>query len=137
MSVFQAVALALIATMLAVSARKLSGVQARASAALFWFVLWSAAALAILNPDATTVVARRLGIQRGADLVVYCAILAFFAAFFFVYVRIRQLTRDVTLLTRELAVRAAQDPVHFADQHEPGPVAGSASAAERIAVQGP
>jgi hypothetical protein len=105
---FQIAAFVFIGIMLVVSARNLLRVHARPLTAGFWFVLWLAAAIAILNPNATTALAKSVGIQRGADLVVYCTVLGFFVAFFLVYLKIRQLTHDVTVLTRELALRDAR-----------------------------
>jgi hypothetical protein len=110
MRLFQLIAVPFIAAMVAVSLRGLLRARGRLAASLFWTLLWTAAGVAVLVPDATTQVARSLGIQRGADLVIYCAILGFTVGFYFVYVRLRQLTREITVLTRELAIRDAQPP---------------------------
>ncbi len=74
---------------------------------LAWAVVWLATGLAILLPDLTIVVAKALGIGRGADLVLYCAVIVMLVGFFMVYARLRRLRRDVTLLTRHLAIREA------------------------------
>ena len=71
---------------------------------LAWFLLWSSAALAVAFPDLTVLVARMLGIARGADLVFYCAILGMFVGFFAVYVKLRRLERTLTLIVRHIAL---------------------------------
>jgi hypothetical protein len=74
---------------------------------LFWLTVWTAAALAILNPEWTRVVAQALGIARGADLVFYCAILAMFVGFFLVYAKLRRLDHRLTTIVREMAIDEA------------------------------
>ena len=76
--------------------------------AVFWIGLWSAATAAILDPELTVGVARFLGIDRGADLVFYCGILAMLAGFFLTYVRLRRIDRHVTVLVRQLAILEAR-----------------------------
>jgi hypothetical protein len=76
----------------------------------FWSLIWTAAALAIAFPESTVVVARALGIARGADLVFYSAILAMMIGFFLVYVRLRRLERNISLLVRRLALDEAPEP---------------------------
>lgn len=107
MRLFQLLALPFIAAMLFVSARNLFLVRARLIASMFWVLLWLATFIAVVDPDKTTEVARALGIYRGADLLVYSAVLAFIVGFYLVYLRLRQLSREITLLTRELALRDA------------------------------
>lgn len=108
MRLFQILALPFIAVMLIVSARSFVGARARPLASAFWLLLWSAAGIAIVVPDATTRVARLLGIQRGADLLVYSTVLGFLVGFYLVYLKVRQLTREITVLTRELAILDAR-----------------------------
>ena len=69
-----------------------------------WLLLWVAAGVAIARPQLTVVVAQRLGIQRGADLIFYLAILGMFVGFFLVYVRLRRLDEGMTALVRRLRV---------------------------------
>jgi small membrane protein len=103
MRLFQLFALAFVAVMLVVSVRNFLRVRARPLAAVFWLLLWSAAGIALVMPDATTQVARLLGIRRGADLVAYSTALGFLVGFYLVYLKVRQLTREITILTREVA----------------------------------
>ncbi|HWF86464.1 MAG TPA: DUF2304 domain-containing protein, partial [Vicinamibacterales bacterium] len=108
MRLFQILVLPFTAVMLIVSARSLVRARARPIAAAFWLLLWSAAAVALAMPDATTQVARLLGIRRGADLVAYSTALGFLVGSYLVYLKIRQLTREITVLTRELALLDAR-----------------------------
>jgi hypothetical protein len=108
MRLFQLLALPFIAVMLAVSIRNLFKVPSRITVALFWVVLWLATLFAVMYPDSTTRFARAFGIYRGADLLVYSAVLAFIVGFYVVSLRLRQMSREITVLTRELALLDAE-----------------------------
>jgi len=75
--------------------------------ALLWALLWLVAGVAIMWPGVTKVIANALGIGRGADLVLYCAVVVMMVGFLMVYVRLRRIRREMTLLVRELAIRDA------------------------------
>jgi len=85
---------------------------------LTWAFVWLCTGVAIARPDLTTLVAQALGIRRGADLVLYCAVIVMLIGFFMVYARLRRLRRDLTLLTRHLAIRDAA-PTSLTDQPAP------------------
>jgi small membrane protein len=72
---------------------------------LLGIVVWSTAAVAIALPDLTSLVANTLGINRGADLVFYLAILGGVSVCFFFYQRSRQLEDLLTELIRREAIR--------------------------------
>jgi len=72
-----------------------------------WVILWCSAGAAIAFPESTVVVARFLGISRGADLVFYCAILGMLMGFFAIYVKLRRIERNITTLVREVALAQA------------------------------
>ncbi len=86
-----------------------------------WTSLWVAAGVAIARPQLTVVVAQALGIQRGADLIFYVAILAMFVGFFLTYVRLRRLDEGLTAVVRRLAVAEARHRIEETAQHEPRP----------------
>lgn len=73
-------------------------------------IVWLLAGVAIAMPDSTTTIARTLGIGRGADLITYSLAIAFVVTTFYFYHRYRQLTVDLTTLTRHLALLSAQSP---------------------------
>ncbi len=70
----------------------------------FWLLVWITVGTTMIWPEATAYVARRLGIGRGADLVMYVSVLTMLVGFFYVYTRFRRLDRTITLLVRRLAV---------------------------------
>lgn len=72
-----------------------------------WLILWVGAGVAIARPELTVLVARALGIARGADLVFYSAILAMFIGFFAVYMKFRRIEGGITTLVRHIALLEA------------------------------
>lgn len=85
-------------------------------------LVWSAAALAIANPDAVQQLAGFLGIGRGADVVLYLFVLGFLGTSFFLYARCRRLEQRITLLVRHIAL---QEAIHGEDLGSSGEVGGS------------
>ena len=77
--------------------------------ALLWCAVWGAMIVAVLDPSRLTRIAKLVGIGRGADLLLYVAVVVMLIGFVMVYARLHRLRRDVTLLVRELAVRGARD----------------------------
>lgn len=71
---------------------------------LAWLAFWLTGAVAVLFPDSATDVARRLGVGRGVDLIIYFSLVALFYAIFRIFVRIERVGRDITTLTRLLAI---------------------------------
>jgi hypothetical protein len=72
---------------------------------LFWIALWSLTGLIVAFPDATSVIAHVLGIGRGADLIMYGALLGAYYLIFRVHLVIDRLEHAVTEVVRELALR--------------------------------
>ncbi len=72
---------------------------------LLWLVLWTGAATVIMFPISTVIMARFLGIGRGADLVLYTSLIVTLYLLFRLYVRLEQVNREVTQIVRELALR--------------------------------
>ena len=107
MSGFQHIALPALAVLAALSLHSAWRGRGSRSASALWLAVWSGAALAIAWPDLTQQVAHSLGVRRGADLVFYCAVLVMLGGFFVVSLRLRQLSRETTLLVRHLALREA------------------------------
>lgn len=77
--------------------------------ALLWCLVWGAMIVAVLDPSRLTRLARFVGIGRGADLLLYIAVVVMLVGFVMIYARLHRLRRDVTLLVRELAVRGARE----------------------------
>jgi len=108
MLLFQLVAVPFIVVMLGISIRNLFKPPVRLVNASFWVVLWLATLFSVIYPDTTSKLARALGIHRGADLLVYSAVMAFIVGFYVVSLRLRQMSREITLLTREVALLDAE-----------------------------
>ncbi len=105
MNLFQILALAVVGLLLLVSVTGvLRGSVARRDGIL-WTLLWLAAGVAIVRPGLTRVVAKALGIGRGADLVLYCAVVVMMIGFLMTYSRLRRIQRDLTLVVRHIAKR--------------------------------
>ncbi|MBI2444125.1 MAG: DUF2304 domain-containing protein [Candidatus Magasanikbacteria bacterium] len=79
-----------------------------APGAVFWLVFWTAGIAVVIFPvPITFYFARRLGVGRGADLVVYAALALLFFLVFNLMVRSERLNREVTKLTRTIALAEA------------------------------
>lgn len=76
---------------------------------VIWFLLWLAVLLVFWQPDATTYLANTLGIGRGADLVVYAAIIIIFYILFKIFVRLNKLDSDLTRVVRSDALKKDAD----------------------------
>ena len=108
MTTFQAVGLPLLGLIALVTAIAVLRHIINPRAGLAWLILWISAAIAIARPSITMQIAHALGIGRGADLVLYCAILGMLIAFFLVYIRFKRVERDITRLVRHIAISEAE-----------------------------
>lgn len=108
MRLFQVIAVPFIAIMLAFSVWNLLKGRGRTLASLAWVALWGASLVAVRYPEMTTRLARSVGIGRGADLLLYLAVLGAIVAFSVVSLRLRQMSREITVLTREVALLDAE-----------------------------
>lgn len=82
-------------------------------------VVWTLAAVTIAVPDSSTTVAQVLGITRGADLLTYVLAIAFIVVSFYLYNRNRQLTLELTTLTRHIALQSARPPLRDSTAADP------------------
>jgi hypothetical protein len=123
MSAFQIIALATLGLLAALTVASL--VRNRRPAAALWLPVWIAAGVAVVEPNATTWVAHWLGIERGADLVFYSAVLGGLVAFFLVFLRLRSLNRQITVLTRHIATANPKPPIDPAPTGEPAAAGGA------------
>lgn len=95
--------------------------------ALAWSCAWILAAVVILLPQTTSVVARFFGVGRGVDFVVYASIIVLFFLVFKIFIALDKLEHEMTELVRrdalialdatgrmdkELALDASQDKSH-------------------------
>jgi hypothetical protein len=61
-----------------------------------------------IEPNWTTSIAHRLGISRGTDLLLYLLVLTVLYGFLLIYLKLRRVRRELTLLVREIAIREAE-----------------------------
>jgi small membrane protein len=107
MSVFQTIFVPLCALIsLVVLVRTWKGHVSRSNG-FFWVIAWLSAAVFIAVPSSTTAIARSLGIGRGADLILYIAILAGMGTSLYFYLRFRRLELALTGLIRREALKTA------------------------------
>lgn len=64
----------------------------------------------VLFPEVTTLVAQRVGLGRGADLIFYLFIVIALAAIFNLHLRIRANAEVITELARSIALMSARRP---------------------------
>lgn len=103
MTLFQWISLSFLACLLLVELW-----QAARSSSLrnVWWLriaVWLVTAVAIAQPVLITRLARTLGIERGADLVTYGAVLLLLITSLYFYARYLRLQQQITVLTRRLA----------------------------------
>jgi len=78
---------------------------------LLILVLFSGLAIFfILFPEKTNLIAQKVGVGRGADLLFYCCILFFLFILIKLFARIRRLERTLTELVRKQAKDEAKSP---------------------------
>ena len=64
----------------------------------------------VFFPEVTNSIAEKVGVGRGADLVLYCFILISLAAVFNIHLRIRSFNESITELARSIAISSAIKP---------------------------
>ena len=72
------------------------------------FVLLGFGAVAVIFPDATSDVAMFVGVGRGADLLTYVSIISVMFVLLHYYTKFVDLQRQLTDVTRELAILRAE-----------------------------
>jgi small membrane protein len=71
------------------------------------FIILGAGALAVLFPEDTDVIANYVGVGRGVDLIMYLFEVAAIFVLIHYYTKFVELQRQLTTLTRELAILKA------------------------------
>lgn len=75
---------------------------------VMWSVFWAAVGVAFVIPESLTKLANLLGIGRGADLVLYVAVVVMFYLMFRIFVRLEKMEREITKVVRQDALASAQ-----------------------------
>lgn len=71
---------------------------------IFWFGLFILALIGVFQPELTSVVAKRLGINRGSDAVIYASIILLFYLIFRTNILLENLRHDLTKLVRLISL---------------------------------
>ncbi len=71
-------------------------------------IFWIAGLVLIFNQDLTITIAKKLGISRGVDLVIYISLIFIFYMIYRTLVRVENTERQITQLVRKIAIRDAQ-----------------------------
>ena len=75
--------------------------EIKVSEFLMWLVFWLGVGVAFITPESLTKLANLLGIGRGADLVLYVAVVVVFYLMFRIFVRIEKMEKDITKIVRK------------------------------------
>lgn len=70
----------------------------------WWSLIWLALVWMVWYPSSTQTAADILGIGRGVDLVIYCALVFLFLTVFRLLVKLESLQRDITKVVRRNAL---------------------------------
>lgn len=91
----------------------------------------------VLVPEVTTVVANRLGVGRGADLIIYLMLLLLSFLWLLFYSRQREMRTAITQIVREQAISQARRPTVTDERspqtHGPAPAHGPAPTGGAVA----
>lgn len=72
---------------------------------VFWLAFWIGVGVVVIVPETTSYLAALVGITRGADLVVYSAIIVLFYLVFRILVKIESIEQEITKAVRAEALR--------------------------------
>ncbi len=72
---------------------------------VIWLLFWVGAGFIVIWPDSSSYLAVYLGVGRGADLVVYLALVLVFYLIFRIFLRIEKIERDITKIISHIALK--------------------------------
>lgn len=84
---------------------------------LLWLIVWLGVALIFWFPDIASRLALAVGIGRGADLVVYSAIIVILYLIYRLFIRLEKTQRDITAIVRDLALHEKERNDNRSDSH--------------------
>jgi small membrane protein len=73
--------------------------------AFFWLVFWGIAILVLIYPGITTFASKLIGIDRGADLILYSSLILLAYMIFRLYAKQTRMDRNITKIVRTIAIR--------------------------------
>ena len=75
--------------------------ELRISEMILWIIFWIIAGVIVITPNSTFYLAHLAGVSRGADLVVYVALVLLFFMIFKLMVKIEKIDREITKIVRK------------------------------------
>ena len=72
---------------------------------IFWILIWRSVRVVAFMPEVSYWLAQPLGIKRGLDLLIYLSTITLFYLVFKLFMKVESLSRNITTLVRELALR--------------------------------
>ncbi|MBI4090629.1 MAG: DUF2304 domain-containing protein [Candidatus Komeilibacteria bacterium] len=82
---------------------------------IVWFILWLSILAVFWSPEIASRLASAAGIGRGADLILYVSVIVLVYLAYRTYARIEKIERDITAVTRELALYEGRKQDHRTD----------------------
>lgn len=76
---------------------------------LFWSSLWIVIVLSVLFKESTSKISYYFGVGRGADLLLFGAVLFLSYLSFRLYIRLEETRQDLTRLIRAIAIKEAEE----------------------------
>lgn len=77
---------------------------------LLWVLFWAGVIVVALLPNTTFVLARWLGVGRGADVAIYLALVLAFYMLFRMFGKVEDLERQITRVVRAAALKDLDEP---------------------------
>lgn len=71
---------------------------------IFWIVFWLIVSGVVLSPQTTDVIAKFVGVGRGADFIIYISLIVLFYLMFRLFVKIEDVEKEITKLVRKIAM---------------------------------
>lgn len=72
---------------------------------VLWGLFWSGAIVVAFRPETTVALAQVLGVGRGADVIIYLALVLSFYLLFRMFGKVEDLERQITRVVRAAALR--------------------------------
>ena len=72
---------------------------------LMWLLVWLAIGVVVVLPQTSTLLARFIGVGRGADAVIYLAIIGLYYVVFRIFLRLEKIEHDISSLVRHLSLK--------------------------------
>ena len=102
--IIQIILIAIIVIMLIRLIFKMKSREINAGYFTIWLFIWLLAIALIGFPAIASYLADRVGVGRGVDLIIYVSIIVIFYLQFKLLMRIEKMEKDITKLTRHLAI---------------------------------